>query len=237
MSATDLDRIADEYVVGLMDDDEAREIERRMAGEPALAAAISAAAERFLEIDLSETPVALAAEGWSGVEARLRAAEGAGGDPILLAAERLRRRPTVASHWRTVAQAGMAACLVLAAALGWQLSQPAPEMIAVLVDSAGEPQAVIEAFADDRVTVLPLVDFAVPDGSTLQVWTLPAVADAKPVSLGLIDHIARLNLRGPDLPAPAQGQLYEITIEQAGGSPTGLPTGPIVGKGFAKGII
>jgi len=36
------------------------------------------------------------------------------------------------------------------------------------------------------------------------------------------------------LPSPAADQLYEITFEPDGGSPTNLPTGPILGKGFAK---
>ena len=41
-------------------------------------------------------------------------------------------------------------------------------------------------------------------------------------------------VRNPDLPQPAAGQLYEITLEPAGGSPTGLPTGPVVGVGNAQ---
>jgi anti-sigma-K factor RskA len=36
------------------------------------------------------------------------------------------------------------------------------------------------------------------------------------------------------LPAPHPQQLYEITVEPAGGSPTNLPTGPIPGKGLAQ---
>ncbi|WP_407815360.1 anti-sigma factor domain-containing protein, partial [Staphylococcus aureus] len=41
-------------------------------------------------------------------------------------------------------------------------------------------------------------------------------------------------LDGPALPTPRDNQLYEITLEQAGGSPTGRPTGPILAKGLAK---
>ena len=40
-------------------------------------------------------------------------------------------------------------------------------------------------------------------------------------------------LAGPDLPVPADAQLYEITLEPEGGSPTGRPTGPIIAKGLA----
>jgi anti-sigma-K factor RskA len=36
-----------------------------------------------------------------------------------------------------------------------------------------------------------------------------------------------------DLPSPATNQFFEITLEPAGGSPTGRPTGPILFKGNA----
>jgi anti-sigma-K factor RskA len=78
-----------------------------------------------------------------------------------------------------------------------------------------------------------LADFAVPGDKTIQVWTLPS-KDVGPVSLGLIDGVRSARLDGPALPTPRSDQLYEITLEQAGGSPTGRPTGPILAKGFAR---
>ena len=60
------------------------------------------------------------------------------------------------------------------------------------------------------------------------------VASVGPVSMGLLPRVAATTLEGPVLPAPKPDQLYEITLEPAGGSPTGKPTGPIIGKGFAK---
>ncbi len=55
-----------------------------------------------------------------------------------------------------------------------------------------------------------------------------------PVSLGLVDGASSTRLDAPNLPRPKDAQLYEITLEPAGGSPTGRPTGPILAKGFAK---
>jgi anti-sigma-K factor RskA len=37
--------------------------------------------------------------------------------------------------------------------------------------------------------------------------------------------------RGENAPPPGPDQLFEITLEPAGGSPTGRPTGPILFKG------
>jgi len=236
MSAS-LHELADEYVIGLLDEAESRDVERRMRDEPELEAAVLAARERFLEIDLTEKPAGLSDSAWTQIVDRL--GESAGDDTVVPIGQARAKRAAsgVPAYWKHVAQAGMAACLLLVVGLGWIASRPAPQFVAVLLDSGGEPQAVIEAYADDHVVVLPLENFAVPEGRTLQVWTKPNTPDAQPVSLGLMEQIRRLSLTGPDLPPPSQGQLYEITIEQEGGSPTGLPTGPIVGKGFAKTAI
>ena len=67
----------------------------------------------------------------------------------------------------------------------------------------------------------------------LQLWTKPDPA-GPPVSVGLLQTVARMAVRNPGLPQPTDGQLYEITLEPLGGSPTGLPTGPVVGVGNAQ---
>ena len=64
----------------------------------------------------------------------------------------------------------------------------------------------------------------------LQVWTLPS-RERGPVSVGLMDRARTLELELKDLPPPGPDQLFEITLEPAGGSPTGRPTGPILFKG------
>lgn len=228
--------LADEYVIGLLGEAEARDVESLLDTDPELASAVDAARDRFVEIDLTERPATVSTSSWGRILDRLSEEQGEHGNVVPLNAGQS-DRTGVAAYWKHVAQAGMAACLLLAVGLGWMATRPAPQFVAILLDAGGEPQAVVEAFADDRVTVRPLENFEVPEGRTLQVWTKPNVPDAQPVSLGLMEQIRRLNLKGPDLPPPSQGQLYEITIEQEGGSPTGLPTGPIVGKGFAKTAI
>jgi anti-sigma-K factor RskA len=107
-------------------------------------------------------------------------------------------------------------------------------MIAVLLnESDATPGAIVEAFADDSVRLVPLEQFDVPSGQVLQVWTLPD-PQTGPVSLGTFADPASIRLSGPDLPAPNAGQLYEITLEPSPGSPTGRPTGPVLVKGYAK---
>nr|WP_277750075.1 anti-sigma factor [Falsirhodobacter deserti] len=66
-----------------------------------------------------------------------------------------------------------------------------------------------------------------PEGRQMQVWTLQS-QQTGPVPMGLLEADRTDMLDAPA--APAQGQLYEITLEPFGGSPTGRPTGPILAK-------
>ena len=79
---------------------------------------------------------------------------------------------------------------------------------------------------------MPLGDIAVPEGRVLEVWTLWD-RDVGPVSMGLLDNVRTSQFDRDGLPAPRPEQLYEISLEPAGGSPTGRPTGPILYKGAA----
>lgn len=226
--------LADHYVLGLLDDAGRRAVEADLARDGALAAAVAAARERFLVLDLTAPEIAPSEELWSRIEKLIGADEPVPapipmrGDPVAAANDNR------ASSWRLAALAGMAASLLLAAGLAFNLSyRPEPQVIAVLVDEAGEPLVLVEDFGNDRGRITPLADLEVPADSTLQVWTLPN-AEMGPMSLGLLDNSQSSDLQWDDLPDPRPDQLYEITIEQEGGSPTNRPTGPIVGKGFAK---
>jgi anti-sigma-K factor RskA len=89
---------------------------------------------------------------------------------------------------------------------------------------------VVQAFADGRVVLVPIVGINVPAGRALQVWTLPN-RERGPVSVGLMNEARTLQLSLKDLPLPGPDQLFEVTLEPATGSPTGQPTGPVVLKG------
>ena len=128
--------------------------------------------------------------------------------------------------------ASIAGAIAVGLAYTW-VKPPSPNLIVVLLDAEAQPVSIVEALPGQRVRVVPLGPIAVPEGKTLQVWTLPD-AQTGPVSIGLLAAQTAETLQGPSLPPPKADQLYEITIEPAGGSPTGKPTGPIVGKGFAR---
>ena len=222
---------AGEYALGLLEATERQALEAEMARDPELAAMAAKLAGQLQGLD--DTAMAEASpELWARVEQLI----GATAQLPPVAANT--NRPQLVPRW-----AAMAASVLVALGLGYfggqalTPSAPKPTMVAVLINEGDQsPGAIIEAFGDDSVRIVPLVDFIVPEGSVLQVWTLPD-ADTGPVSLGTLDAASDILLRGPDLPPPASGQLYEITLEPAPGSPTGRPTGPVLVKGFAKAPI
>lgn len=235
MSADDnIDELADEFVLGLLDPQEASRVEETMLTDARLAAAVAASRERFLELDVTAPPVPVPQMMWEGIAAAIDDAPAAAPRAQPVAPARKSASNDNVTRWRVAALAGMAATLVLALGLGWSIAtRPEPRVVAVLLDSGGTPMALVEDFGNASAKVTPLVDFDVPPGKTMQLWTLPSV-EMGPVSLGLMASSRSTLLEGQPLPEPQEDQLYEITVEQAGGSPTGRPTGPILVKGFAK---
>ncbi|MGV1917785.1 anti-sigma factor [Rhizobium sp. 22-785-1] len=225
----DIPNLADDYVLGLLDTNEAREIEHAMERDPEMRAAIAASRDRFLPIDLSATPQPVSADLWQRIEAALPSQDNH--SPVTV---RQVANDNSARRWKFATFASLAATLLMAVGLFYTLTRSVePLVIAVLVNDKGDILAVVEDFGNEEASVRLLADFAIPRDKTIQVWTLPS-RDVGPVSLGLLDDGRSSSLQAPSLPKPRADQLYELTLEQSGGSPTGRPTGPILAKGFAR---
>ncbi|MBL8566607.1 MAG: anti-sigma factor [Hyphomicrobiaceae bacterium] len=238
----ELHDLAGEYVLGLASDAERAAFEQMLSHDVDAREALAVARERFLELDTSALPVPPTPELWARIETALERPQTSDRpDNIVpftgrrdasanaaVPGGRVSRR----AFWQGFAAASLLA--TLGGGLGlYQIAQRKPRMIVVLLDATAQPVSIVETYEGQRIRIVPLIDIAVPEGKTLQVWTLPS-RETGPVSMGLMHGPAVTTLDGPTLPPPKPDQLYEITIEQAGGSPTGKPTGPIVGKGFAK---
>lgn len=218
----DIDHRADSFVLGLCDGPEAERMEADLTTDPVWAAAVGRARDRFLPLDGMVTPVAVPDGFWDRVAPRLGPV--AGRPANLPFAPRLRR----------FLPAGVAAAVALVAGLyiGGRTLGPEPVVVAVLMDDSGVARAIVEDYGSENARIRFVSDMAVPEDRQMQVWTLPS-ADRGPVSLGLLQADRTEMLDPPSLPLPADGQLYEITLEPRGGSPTDRPTGAILAKGFA----
>ena len=140
------------------------------------------------------------------------------------------------SLWRGIS----AACVVLAVVLGLKLQTidpmlSEPTYIAVLVQPENKtPGWVIQTSHTNQMQLVPLGAVEIPKGKALQFWTKAEGWDA-PVSLGLVKKGETLNIDINKLPALTENQLFELTIEDETGSPTGKPTGQItsIGRGIS----
>ncbi|MBU6483381.1 MAG: anti-sigma factor [Betaproteobacteria bacterium] len=135
--------------------------------------------------------------------------------------------------WRGLA----AASFVVAMALGVvQLTrQPVPAaapLVVVLAGPDARPAIIATAARSGRfLTMKAVVDTAPPQGKAFELWALPRAG--APRSLGVIPDGAIVEV---PLQAPAGESLANITplsvsLEPAGGSPTGAPTGPVLYSG------
>jgi anti-sigma-K factor RskA len=141
---------------------------------------------------------------------------------------------TPAGWWRGLALAGLATSLALAIAL----LKPAPPEDALVVVLAGQdakPALVAtSARASRYLTVKAIAPVAVAPDRALELWMLPA--QGNPRSLGLVSMVSPAGVARIELPAAADQVLQNIpalaiSLEPAGGSPTGLPTGPVLYAG------
>ncbi|MFU1479577.1 anti-sigma factor domain-containing protein [Roseovarius sp. C7] len=233
MTRRSLDILINEVVLGLANEADVARVEEMASRDPAVAAQLDRARSRFAPLDDTADEVPLPDGFWSRVEGDLNAApdDTTSGWAEVVDLSSVRRAMT---RWRGAVFSGIAAALLLAMTLSWTLMTPVePSVIAVLLNDQGEAIALVEVRRDNTTLVTLLEQAQVPSERVMQVWTKPD-DDGPPVSLGLLTSGRSETLVIEGLPAPHPQQLYEITVEPAGGSPTDLPTGPILGKGLAK---
>ena len=107
------------------------------------------------------------------------------------------------------------------------VARPSSVLVAMLGDSKSPVAAVYDpANGALRVAAGP----GVPDARVAQLWVIGG--DGVPHSLGLLSgRPITLAPRGVDRGRIALGATLAISVEPLGGSPTGLPTGPVVATG------
>ena len=221
------DRIeAAEYVLGMLEGEAMERAERRLASDAAFAREVEAWRVRFAEFDLTAAPIPADDRLWSRIEAAMASPRATRSGASFLA-----RWWGSVPALRTAMLGASLAAVLFAIGMGVAIREARmqPKLIAVLLDG-DRAGAVVHAFADGRTVLLPLTAINVPEGRALEVWTLPS-RERGPVSVGLMSQARTVQLNLKDLTAPGVGQLFEITLEPASGSPTGRPTGPVLFKG------
>lgn len=211
--------LAAEFAVGLLSGAELAQASELAATDPGFATSVDNWRRRLAFLGELVTAVSPPAALWHRIEARLPGGQ--------VAPRGLLRRLGV---WR-LATAGLAlatAALLIVALLP---AAPGQRFVAVLGEGPQDPRFLVTVdLKRQQVSIAPVASISQPDGD-YQLWFIRG--ETAPKSLGLISSSGqrRLSYAGVAAQDGLDRGLLAISLEPKGGSPTGLPTGPVVYTG------
>ncbi|QXH54780.1 anti-sigma factor [Pseudomonas maumuensis] len=226
---SELDALAGEYVLGTLSPEQHAAVAERLGTDPSLRAAVDAWEARLLELTTLAAPLPPSARLWGRIQRSLDECSAPATEQRARGWQRL-------GLWQGLSAAGLAASVLLAVLL---LTAPPPTtqyLVVLVAPSSQAPGWVVQASDNRMIELIPLGQDEVPDGMALQFWT-KGERWRTPVSLGLVQPGKPYRVPLQSLPPLEANQLFELTLEKAGGSPTGLPTGPIKFIGRAVKVI
>lgn len=222
------DLLAAQYVLGVLDLAERREVEHLAVSDPDFGMLVAEWEERLVPLAESYGPVDPPPAVRAAIEARLFGAPGK--EPGLWQS---------LSFWRPLA---LAASLALIVSLGYNFYRQAPteeggSLIVSLQPAGDVPVNFVALYQPDSGAVrLSPVSGEAGTGKDFELWLIEG--DDPPLSLGVLPRsgTAEIGLPG-DLAAKFHaGTTLAISLEPEGGSPTGQATGPVVAVGKANPI-
>jgi anti-sigma-K factor RskA len=222
-----LDAIAAEYALGTLSPRARRRVDSLIRRDARVANAVHGWEYRLAGLAEGVPAVTPAPRVWEGIRQRLGMAE----EP------RRGREPWWANIaiWRGLATAGFAIAVGLGVLLATlRPGEPQP-VIVVLAGQDARPALVASAARGSRtliVKAVATVDVA-PDRS-LELWALPEGQNPQPLGLVPATGVGRITLAGPAESVLANARALAVSLEPAGGSPTGLPTGPVLYTGAVQ---
>jgi anti-sigma-K factor RskA len=215
--------VAAEYVLGVLSAQERRDFEARLLREPALAADVEFWEGKLGGLASEVTPVSPPDRIWSRIATTLPAKDAARSVDLW---QNL-------AFWRWVTAGSVAIAAASLAGLIYVGHPPSPSqpLVAKLDVSGGQVGFV--AAIDREGGGLTIVPASATDVQqrVLELWLI-APGD-QPRSLGLIEpgRPVHINLSAALIPRVAPDATLAVSLEPPGGSPSGLPTGPVIASG------
>lgn len=217
------DKLAAEYVLGLLRGAARRRFERLLVQEVALREAVVRWEQHLDPLTERIAPIAPPKRVWRAIALRI-----GGARPSLW--QRL-------DFWRPFAIAASTAVAMLLVYVVYVTVPPevvAPARVAaVLQDKNAQPAWIVHASGPHApIEVQPLAPQTLATNQSFELWLIPAESKT-PISLGLLPVTGRTALIVPERlqPALAHGAVLAVSLEPEGGSPTGQPTGPVLYQG------
>ena len=227
------DKLAAEYVLGTLVGRARARFQSMMRYDPGLRQVVTEWEARLTPLAHAGKEIAPPDRVWRAIDRRVRRVERHAGWWESLA------------FWRTFAVTSATFVVALGVVIG-MMPQPEPPIstIAVMSDGGGKPAMVVawppmKAMRDPHIRVKIVQDHPTMAPSTSwELWLLPA-AKGTPISLG---QVSLDQLQIVKLPQAVTAKMpgawgMALSVEPAGGSPTGTPTGPIIFQGECVKIL
>ncbi|HYX74767.1 MAG TPA: anti-sigma factor [Steroidobacteraceae bacterium] len=214
-----LDRLAAEYALGTLRGSARRRFERLCTRSASARAALYRWEDDWSQLSRRLPPVQPSARVWANVRARLF-----GELPARSALPPARRWRT----WQVAAAAGLVAVALVAGLLLRERAPPLQTLVVLATDRAHPVWRLERRLPLNALTIEVVGNVPPAAGKSYELWALPR--DGAPVSLGLLPLRGRAEraLSEPQRTALLAADKVAVSVEPAGGSPTGSPTGPIV---------
>ncbi|WP_408600863.1 anti-sigma factor domain-containing protein [Pseudomonas sp. PLMAX] len=231
-----IEELASEYVLGTLSAEHRIEVQKRLAQDADLRAVVDAWEQRLLALTELAEPQTPTASLWGRIERSLNSIDRRA--PRLMATAQPISWWNLLPLWRGLAGTGLVATLLLATMLLTQTApvNPTTYLVVLVAPQNQAPGWVIQASNPREIQLIPLGVAQIPTDKALEFWT-KADGWQGPVSLGLVKPGQTLSVPLDRLPPLEPNQLFELTLENPNGSPTGKPTGPIQFIGRAVKVI
>jgi anti-sigma-K factor RskA len=218
-----LDALCGEYILGTLRGRARRRFERALRDEPRIAARL----RRWQDMTPRYSTLAQvrpSREVWSRLEKEL-------------GLERYRAPWHRRGEFRA-ALAALAASIVLIVAFVGQINEPARSLEQIAQLSAADQSLRLSAYrsADGRTLALRATPTMVAaTNQSYELWLIPA-GGGEPISLGVLGALdAHLTVAETQRGLLRAGATLAVSVEPAGGSPSGKPTGPVLATGRITG--
>lgn len=225
-----------EYVLGVLDADARAAVEQEIRDDPQAAAAVAEWQRRLVPLADDVGEVDPAPYVWVRIHEALQLDAPTRPRPAVRLWDNLRL-------WRWLgigASVVAAACVVVMLGTPHPTSAPSNRRAGYMASSIEQDNGVTGWTATmdlqhARMIVVPATPTAFAQGRAPELWLIPL--GAKPISLGVIarDRPTSIALPPALLARLDANTLLAVSVEPAGGSPTGQPTGPVIAKGAISG--
>ena len=223
------DALAMDVALGALGREELRAAERRMRSDPAFRVLVEGWQATLSPLVEDVAPVTPPASVWESIEAEIAPVSRS------IVAQPARAAWLTLGFWRGLAVGGVAgAALALAPVLLPGRPAAPPVLVATLAGTDGVPLIAATYDPARGSVVLAPATKRHDTGKSPELWVIEG--KNPPRSLGVID-IDNPNAHLSDrLKGLKPGSTLAVSIEPLGGSPTGLPTGPVVATGTLSAV-